>query len=228
MPMTRGARATLGLLALGLLGAAGWWWQRPMPRAIDPPATTIAPPSKALEFSAGEVIRLAPTKLVRSIPVTGSVNATAQTLVKSRVSGDIQTINVREGMAVKVGEVIAIIDPTDFQLRVAEREAALRSAEAQLEQARRTLANNQALLEKNFISQNAFDNARWGVEVAAAARDSADSLLAQARKALSDSRIAAPMSGLIAQRFVQPGEKVSPDNRIVSIVDLSEIGRAHV
>lgn len=219
--MTRGARATLGLLALGLLGAAGWWWQRPMPRAIDPPATTIAPPSKALEFNAGEVIRLAPTKLVRSIPVTGSVNATAQTLVKSRVSGDIQTINVREGMAVKVGEVIAIIDPTDFQLRVAEREAALRSAEAQLEQARRTLANNQALLEKNFISQNAFDNARWGVEVAAAARDSADSLLAQARKALSDSRIAAPMSGLIAQRFVQPGEKVSPDNRIVSIVDLS-------
>jgi RND family efflux transporter MFP subunit len=56
-----------------------------------------------------------------------------------------------------------------------------------------------------------------------AARDGAEALLSQARKALADTRILAPMTGIVAQRFVQPGEKISPDGRIVSIVDLSRI-----
>jgi len=168
-------------------------------------------------------MRLEPVALTRVVPITGTLTATIQTIVKSRVSGDIREISVREGMSVKAGELVASIDPTEFQLRVSEREAALRSAQAQLEQARRTLANNQALLEKNFISQNAFDNARWSVDVASASSDSAQSLLDQARKSLADARITAPMSGQVSQRFVQPGEKVSPDNRIVSIVDLSRL-----
>lgn len=218
-------RLLLALIALVCVGGALLWWQRApnrMPPTAAPPvaSATVARP---LEFKAGEVLELAPVSLVRSIPVTGALNATAQTLVKSRVSGDVRAIDVREGMSVTLGQQVASIDPTEFELRVAEREAALRSAQAQLEQARRTLANNQALLEKNFISQNAFDNARWGVDVASAARDSAASLLAQARKSLADTRILAPMSGVVAQRFVQPGEKVSPDNRIISIVDLSSM-----
>ena len=215
-------RIVLGLVALLVIGTALWWWRQGTKLNAKPDApANITQVAKPLEFIASEVIRLAPVSLARSIPVTGTLNATEQTMVRSRVSGDIRAIDVREGMAVTAGQQVASIDPTEFELRVAEREAALRSAQAQLEQARRTLANNQALLEKNFISQNAFDNARWSVDVAAAARDSAVSLVAQARKSLADTRITAPMAGVVAQRFVQPGEKVSPDNRIISIVDLS-------
>ena len=220
----RRARGVVLLLAIASIGAGFWVWKTVRPPA--PPATASAASAavaKPLQFSPNEVIRLEPAALQRVVPVTGTLTATTQTVVKSRVSGDIRSINVREGMPVRAGELVATIDPTEFELRVSEREAALRSASAQLEQARRTLTNNQALLEKNFISQNAFDNARWGVDVASAARDSAQSLLDQARKSLADTRIQAPMSGLIAQRFVQPGEKVSPDNRIVSIVDLSRL-----
>lgn len=215
-------RIVLGLVALLVIGTALWWWRQGTKLNAKPDApANITQVAKPLEFIASEVIRLAPVSLARSIPVTGTLNATEQTMVRSRVSGDIRAIDVREGMAVTAGQQVASIDPTEFELRVAEREAALRSAQAQLEQATRTLANNQALLEKNFISQNAFDNARWSVDVAAAARDSAVSLVAQARKSLADTRITAPMAGVVAQRFVQPGEKVSPDNRIISIVDLS-------
>ena len=101
----------------------------------DPPTTRYAT-AKPLEFAADEVLRLAPVSLARSIPVTGTLNASQQTIVKSRVSGDIREINVREGMTVTAGQLVATIDPTEFELRVSEREAALRSAEAQLEQAR--------------------------------------------------------------------------------------------
>ncbi len=214
----------IGLLVLAAaLVSAGLWWRQSAPSPSAPQPAPTAAAARPLEFATNEVIRLEPTALRRVVPITGTLTATTQTIVKSRVSGDIQEISVREGMAVKAGDLIATIDPTEFQLRVSEREAVLRSASAQLEQARRTLANNQALLEKNFISQNAFDNARWSVDVASAARDSAQSLLDQARKSLADTRIHAPMSGLIAQRFVQPGEKVSPDSRILSIVDLSRL-----
>jgi RND family efflux transporter MFP subunit len=218
-------RARALILLIGVLAATGagvGWWKAQRPQA-SPPANITGAGSQArpLEFGPTEVIRLEPGALARVVPITGTVIAPTQTIVKSRVSGDIREITVREGMAVKSGQWVATIDPTEFQLRVGEREAMLRSAQAQLEQAQRTLTNNRALLEKNFISQNAFDNARWGVDVAAAARDSAESLLAQARKSLADTRILAPMSGLVAQRFVQPGEKVSPDNRVLSIIDLS-------
>lgn len=226
--MTRTRGFALLVLAAALAGAGIWWWQGGRtPARPATPQPAAAP--KPLDFSPGEVIRLEPTALQRVVPITGTLTATTQTVVKSRVSGDIRDITVREGMSVRAGELVATIDPTEFNLRVSEREAALRSASAQLEQARRTLANNQALLEKNFISQNAFDNARWSVDIASAARDSAQSLLDQARKSLDDTRIHAPLSGLIAQRFVQPGEKVSPDNRILSIVDLSKLEvEAHV
>jgi len=121
------------------------------------------------------------------------------------------------------GQLIARIDPTEFEWRVKEREAQARSAEAQVEQNRRTLENNRALLAKGFISQNAFDNAQSGYDVALANRDAAVAQLTQARKALADTAVTAPMAGSIAERFVQAGEKVSPDNRIVSIVDLSRM-----
>ncbi len=216
------------LIVLGAALAAALWWmkpaQPPAPQASDlRPSGPAASVQRAIELTQGEVTTVSPTRIARSVPITGTLNAVEQTVVKSRVSGDIRDIRVREGMSVRAGELVATIDPLEFELKVSEREALLRSAEAQLEQARRTLLNNQALLEKNFISQNAFDNARWSVDIAMAARDSALSQLAQARKSLADTRVLAPMAGVVAQRFVQPGEKVSPDNRIISIVDLSRM-----
>jgi RND family efflux transporter MFP subunit len=184
---------------------------------------TTAPADTLIELSATDLLTIEAGRLTRTLPLSGTLTAPTQTLVRSRVSGDIVEIALREGMQVSAGQLIARIDPTEFELRVNERVAQLRSAQAQLDQARRTLENNARLLDKAFISQNAFDNAQSAVDVAAAARDGAEAMLAQARKALADTRILAPMSGLIAQRFVQAGEKVSPDARIVSIIDLSRI-----
>lgn len=226
--MSRTVRLFIVAAALLTAAAAGWRWYASRPAAPGQP-THSAPAQRApaalkpLEFSADELITLSPTRIARVIPITGTLNATRQTVVKARVSGDILDIAVREGSSIQEGQLIARLDPTDYELRVREREANVRSAEAQLEQAHRTLENNRALLAKSFISQNAFDNARSAVDVAQATLDSARALLDQARKSLADTRIVAPMSGQIAQRFAQPGEKISPDSRIVSLIDLSSM-----
>ena len=176
-----------------------------------------------IEVAASEIFEVTPGELARQIPITGSLRASNQTLVKSKVAGELMEILVREGTTVQAGALVARIDTTDFELRLREREAQLRGAEAQLDQAKRTLDNNKQLLEKNFISQSAFDTAKSGYEVAVAGLDTQKAQLAQARKALNDTRVIAPMSGMVAERFAQPGEKVSPDNKILSIVDLSRM-----
>ncbi len=230
-------------IALALAAGAATLWLRPAPQApanaaqpgaagpsrapADGPAaaagTAEATAPAAIEFADTDLYTVRTGTIARTIPVTGTLTPVERTTVKAKLAGDIVELAVREGETVRQGQLVARFDPTDFELRVREREAQLRSAQAQLAQAQRTLENNRQLLEKQFISQNAFDNASSAVDVAAAARDAAAAQLNQARKALADTRITAPMSGIVAERFAQAGEKLPADARIVSIVDLTRM-----
>jgi RND family efflux transporter MFP subunit len=220
-----GRRGWIGwTVAIALLAVAGGWVARQRaapPEGANTPIAARTAREPSVELAASDLATVAPGTILRSIPLTGTLKATQQTLVRAKVAGELKEVAVREGMAVAAGQRLARIDPTEFEWRVKEREAQARSAEAQVEQARRTMENNRQLLQKNFISQNAFDNAQSGFEVAVANRDAALAQLTQARKALADTVVTAPMSGVVAERFVQAGEKVSPDNRLLSIVDLS-------
>lgn len=230
-------------IALALAAGAAVLWLRPAPQPLanaaqpasaapagapadGPPApagTAEASAPAAIEFAGTDLYTVRTGTIARTIPVTGTLTPVERTTVKAKLAGDIVELAVREGEAVRQGQLLARFDPTDFELRVREREAQLRSAQAQLAQAQRTLENNRRLLEKQFISQNAFDNASSAVDVAVAARDAAAAQLNQARKALADTRITAPMSGIVAERFAQVGEKLPADARILSIVDLSRM-----
>lgn len=222
------------VVACALAVAVAWWMNR-SPESLrndassGPPSgaaqdgrkpAAAAPVGGALELDATETARIESGAVARRIALTGTVRPVHQAQIRAKVAGELVEFPVREGTAVRAGQRIARIDPTDFEARVREREAQLRSAETQLAQAERTRDNNRQLLERNFISRNAFDNAQSGQEVAVAARDSAAAQLAQARKALADTWVLAPTAGVIAERFVQPGEKVSADTRIATVVDL--------
>lgn len=176
-----------------------------------------------IEFNPNDLMVVAAGQIAQRIPLTGTLRPANQSLVKSKVAGEIVELAVREGMSVKQGQVIARIDPVEYEWRVKEKEAQLRAAEANLAQARRTMQNNQQLLEKNFISQSAFDNGRFALDGALGNRDAAVAQLTMARKSLRDSVVTAPLGGVVGERFAQVGEKVSPDNRIVSIIDLSRM-----
>ena len=218
---TAGAGAATAGAAAGAATGAGTTTGTASGAGAGAGAKAGQPASDFIELSPNDLLAVAPTSIARTIPLTGTLKPVRQGLVRAKVAGELIELNVREAMPVKQGDLIARIDPSDFQARVREREAVERSARAQLEQAQRTLENNRQLLAKSFISQNAFDNAQSGQLVAIANLDAATAQLAQARKALADTAVRAPMSGTVAERFVQPGEKVSPDTRIVSIVDLS-------
>lgn len=209
------------LLLIVAAVAAGWLLLKPTKVAV-PVATPRAAPVAAtvLEFLPREVLTTEPVELHQTLALSGSLRAVQQAIVKARLAADVREVVVREGEAVKVGQVLVRMDATEYQARVEQARGNLNAALAQRDIANKTRDNNRALLEKGFISRNAFDNAASQLAVAEANVEAARGALDQVKKLLNDTVIRAPITGLIASRSVQPGEKVSPDNRLLEIVNL--------
>jgi RND family efflux transporter MFP subunit len=119
--------------------------------------------------------------------------------------------------------VIARLDTADLESKLVERVGALESARAQLALAEKTRTMHQRLLNEKFISQNAFDGSESTFNVAQGNVKSAEAQVRLAQSAVRDATIASPLSGVVARRHVQPGEKVAFEAPIVTIVDLAEL-----
>ncbi len=208
--------ALIAVLVVG--GLAGAVALRASKKASDEAADKAA--VTTLEFGAGELATVEPKSLPRWLPVSGTMQPVNQATVKAKVSGDVRQITVREGDSVQAGQMLVRVDTADLDARVLERQGQLQSARAQLGMAEKTNAMNQKLLKQNFISQNASDNAESSYEVAKGNLQAAEAQLRVAQNALRDSVATAPLSGIVAKRHVQPGEKVAFDSPLVTVVDL--------
>jgi RND family efflux transporter MFP subunit len=187
------------------------------------PAPTAAQAPAVLEFLPTDVTLVKPRDLRQLLPLSGSLRAVNQVSVKARVAGEVREVLVREGESVNAQQVLIRMDTAEHQARADQARGALLAARGQLEIATKTRDNNKALLDKGFISRNAFDNAESQFDIARANVESAKGALDVAQKALGDTVIRAPISGLVSSRTVQPGEKVSPDNRLLDVVDLRQM-----
>ena len=209
------------VVCLSVAGVAGAMLKKQNQPA--PAAQPATPAAAVLEFLPSDVTTAKSRDLRQLLPLSGSLRAVNQASVKAKVAGEVREVLVREGEAVKAGQVLIKMDVSDYQARVDQARGALMAARGQLDIAAKTRDNNKALLGKGFISKNAFDNAESQYEIARANVESARGALDVAQKALSDTVIRAPISGLVSSRSVQPGEKVSADNRLLDVVDLSRM-----
>ncbi|HZI83098.1 MAG TPA: efflux RND transporter periplasmic adaptor subunit [Casimicrobiaceae bacterium] len=164
-----------------------------------------------------------PAALTRWLPLSGTLRPLNQTTVKAKVSGEIRQVSVREGESVKAGQPIVRFDTADLDARLNDRIGALESSRAQLALAEKTREQNRQLLKQKFISQTAYDSAESNLSVTQGTVKSNEAQVQLARIALRDASVAAPLSGVVAKRLVQPGEKVPFDAPLVTIVDLTEM-----
>ena len=176
-----------------------------------------------LEFLQRDVVSLQPKRLSVELTVPGSVQAVSQATVRAKLSAEVKRVLVREGDRVTAGQQIAEFDTAQLRAQMAERKAQLESSRAQLAMADRTRQANAQLVKQNFISQNAFDTADSAHQVQLAAVATAQAQLELAQLSMADAIVRAPIAGTVSKRHIQPGEKVSFDAPLLSIVDLTQL-----
>ncbi|HTS21379.1 MAG TPA: efflux RND transporter periplasmic adaptor subunit [Casimicrobiaceae bacterium] len=190
-------------------------------RNSEASAGTDAPVT--LEFASGDLAFVEAAALTRWLPLSGTLQPLNQTTIKAKVSGEIRQVAVREGETVKAGQPILRFDTADLEAKLTDRIGALEASRAQLELAQKTRAQNQQLLKQKFISQTAYDAAESNLSVTQGTLKSNEAQVQLARNALRDAVVTAPLSGIVAKRHVQPGEKVPFDAPLVTIVDLTQM-----
>ncbi|HWH82286.1 MAG TPA: efflux RND transporter periplasmic adaptor subunit, partial [Burkholderiaceae bacterium] len=133
-----------------------------------------------------------------------------------------------EGSRVKAGQSLGTIDLSDLQSRAAERSAGVDSAQARVAEAERIHQSNIDLANQKFISTNALESSRASLESARAALKSAQAQLATSALGIREAALVAPISGVVGRRNVVPGEKVSAEQELMTVVDLKELELAGV
>jgi HlyD family secretion protein len=144
------------------------------------------------------------------VSATGELDAVERVNVSPRRQGVIEQLFVDEGDAVRAGQVLARMDPGDLGDREEELQANVRSAEAELRRSASERSRNEPLFRQGAISLNDLNRFRADEEVKqmalAAVRQRLDQRLVEQGELL----VRAPFSGVISQRYADPGAFVTP------------------
>lgn len=224
-----------GIAAVVVLGAGSAAWFGGVFRGGEAQATAAkgAPPKKeaqgdakaavALEFTPREVTQPMMARLPTRLEFSGPLVAPETAIVRAKAGGTLLSLSVAEGQRVRAGQVLGRLDLSELGTRVAEREALVASARARLAQAERTHASNQGLAAQQFISPVALDASRSSLDTARAELAAAQAALDTTRVGVRDAQLVAPIDGIVAKRHAVPGERMQPEQPLLTVVDLRRL-----
>src|SRR5262252_8201368 len=149
---------------------------------------------------------------VQSLPVRltaiGNAEAVATVAVKARVDGQILAVNFKEGEEVKKGTILFRIDQRPYEAALRQAEANALRDQAQRDHARSQEKRYQELLEKNFISKDAYAQFRTNAATAEATAKASQAALENARLNLEYCTIRSPLDGYVGRVLLQAGNMV--------------------
>jgi HlyD family secretion protein len=202
---------TLILVALLLLGLGGWFFGKPY-FGLSPTKYVTVPVEEG--------------PLVATIRASGTLNPVRSVTVGTGVSGMIRELNADFNDRVTKGQIIARIDPREFQAKFDQ-------AQANYDLALKNHQYNMKLMEQGFISQQALVTTESALRAAQGAVN-------LAKKSLDDTIIRSPVDGVVVKRSVEVGQTVaaslqSPEIFIIArnlaemqvetSIDESDVGR---
>ena len=156
-------------------------------------------------------------------PVSGNVRAVNAVTLRSTMGAVVTRINALEGATVKTGQILAQLDADDTRARLQQAQQQSNAAKAQVELAKRQRDNNQALVEKGFISSTALVSSDSNYATALANYEAALAAQQIAKRGLDDAALRAPFNGVVTQRHVKAGERVAVNAPVMDIVDVSQL-----
>jgi membrane fusion protein (multidrug efflux system) len=158
----------------------------------------------------------------RSVPTTltlsGTLAGEQRTELSANASGRVIKTLVERGAHVTRGQVVAQLDHRSAALTVAEARANVESAEAQRQSAEADCKRYDTLLGKRAITRQEYDKAAAQCKNTAASQLAAIARAGEAAATLDDATIRAPFAGLVSERFVNVGDYVHADTRVVTLL----------
>jgi RND family efflux transporter MFP subunit len=191
-----------------------------------------ARPPMPVEFA---TVRRGPVS--EQILVVGNLIGAATVEVVPKVNGRLESIAVKLGDSVRRGQVIARVEDSEIQEQVRQAEASfqvgqatIRQRDADLKLAKTNLERSRSLVERQLLPQQTLDDTEARYQAALAQLDLARAQFEQAQARLQElkitlgnSRIASPVDGFVAKRYVDSGAFVGPNSPIASVVDIRTV-----
>jgi len=155
----------------------------------------------------------------------GTVRPLASIAIRPRVEGELIEVNFEEGEMVQQGQVLAQIDPRDYQAQLDQAKGQLAQDQAQLASAREDLARYEKLIQTNYVSRQELEQQRQLVRQYEGTVASDQASVQSAQVQLDYTRITAPITGVVGIRNVDPGNivQLGDDDPIVTITQLDPI-----
>jgi RND family efflux transporter MFP subunit len=208
----RGKWWATGIAALVIAGSGIWYLMR----------TTGVPITTAVAKAAANGPAASASESL--LDASGYVVARRRATVSSKVTGKVMKVMLEEGQRVEAGDVIATLDDSNWKAALAQSDAQLQQAQANVASAQTAFDDAKPIFERSekqkaaaVISAQSFDEshaqfdvARNNLLVAQRGLQAARAAVEVAQRNLDDTVIRAPFAGIVTEKAAQPGEMVSP------------------
>jgi len=183
------------------------------------PSVTLAPADVATPSVAS---------LEDAVPVTGTLDPLERAEVRARLEGDLDAVYVREGQPVRAGQILARFDANEEAGSDQSARADLASTRTELSTAQWNLDQTRSLYREGAVPERDVRVAEQAVAASRARVAAADARLRTTSQTVSDTRVLAPVSGVVEKRAVAPGEHVARGASMFTVVrgDVLELAAA--
>ena len=164
-----------------------------------------------------------PESRVYNVYIPASLHGITEVDVYPRVEGIIREVNFTDGIEVKKGQTLFVIDPTEYKLEVQNARANLAAAKAQMQTTKLRYESNRRLAERKVVSDYVMATSENAYNAALAAVQQAQAQLAIAETRLSYCTVTSPITGIIKENGFRIGEVADLTKMLCTVSDNSQI-----
>lgn len=157
------------------------------------------------------------------LPLTGQLKSGRETELAANASGRVLSTRVERGARVKAGDVLATLDVRAAALSASEAKAYAESAATNAASAKLECDRVRALVASGALGQAELDRVDAQCKASQHAVSAAQARSSLAAQNVGDGVIRAPFAGVVAERYVDVGEFVRQDSKVVTLVDLDAL-----
>lgn len=207
------------IIAFVVIAAAGGWWyvKNEEKKKAAAAAAAMVPPPVVSEMA----VKRSDMPII--MEYTGQTAGFRQAELRAQVGGIIKRKSYKEGMPVKAGQVMFVIDQAPYRAAVSRNYASLKQSEVQMNLMKTDFDRASSLYKKNAVSKAEFDTAESNFEASKSAVDASRAALRQSQIDLEWTSVRAPISGLSGKENYSVGNLVEAGGLLTTIVQSDKV-----